>query len=854
MLATARTHHQAGDLAQAEQIYRQILAAEPKQADAWNLLGVLAHQLGRNDVALEYIGQAIHLEPLRADIHANLGEILRVLGRLPEAEAHYRRALQLDPNYVGAYSNLGAILQSTGRLDEALASVERALQLQPNFAPAYNIRGVIRQNQGQFAAAADAFRQAAALSPDYAEAHNNLGSALERLGNTPAAIDSFVHAIQLNPHSVETQLNLAAALKSLGRMEEAVACLRNVMQLRPDLVEIRLDLGNTLIHLGRFAEAAVEYQQVLRDRPDFAAAYNNLGIAQQKQGLLEPAVANYSRAIELQPQYADAYINLGAALESLGRNDESLVQCERAAQLDPNSAAAHYNRANALHALHRLDEALVSYRRAIELDPHYALAYLNQGNSFKDSGRLDEAAASYRQALAVDANCSDAMTNLGLSFHLQGRMTEALSCYRQSLQLNPSDHGTHGNLVLALNYDPTIDARTLLTEHLRWAEMHARPWGDAPPVLQFDNDRDPNRQLRIGYVSPDLRNHPVPSFFEPVLRNHDPKQVEIFVYAEVGSPDATTARLRALIPNWRSTCGLSDDQMTELVRRDRIDILVDLAGHTGHNRLTVFARHPAPVQVTWLGYPNTTGVASIDYWLTDSICDPEDEPPLAAEKIVRLPDSLGCFLPASNAPAVVPLPARETGHLTFGSLHTLAKLNSQVLDLWSRILRELPDARLLMYRDTLGGSARDYFLEQFATRGIEASRLDLRHKLSPGQRHLSLYDEIDISLDAFPWCGHTTACESMWQGVSMITLLGNRHAGRMVASVLSQVGLTDWIASDPDAYFRLAIDWAARLDDLSHLRSTLRQRMADSPLCNAPRFTRALENAYRHMWQTWASG
>lgn len=835
-------------------MYRQILAADPRQADAWNLLGVVAHQLGRNDVALEYIGQATSLEPLRPDLQANQGEILRTLGRLPEAETHYRRALQLEPNYVNAYSNLAAILHATGRTDEALASLARALQLQPNFAPAYNVRGVIQQDLQQFAEAADSFRQAVALSPGYAEAHNNLGSALQRQGNLGVAVECFARAVQFNPQSVETQLNLAAALKRSNRLDEAVTVLRNVLQLRPDLSDIRLDLGNTLVNLQRFADAAVEYQQVLCDRPDYSAAHNNLGVALQKNGLVEQAAASYRRAVELQPDYADACVNLGAALESLGRNEESLAWCERAVRLNPSLAAAHYNRANALHGVRRLDEALLSYKRAIELEPDYALAYLNQGNSFKDSGRLDEAAASYRQALAVDPNCTDAMTNLGLAFHLQGRIPEAMAYYRQCLQLKPSDHGTHGNLVLALNYDPAIDARTLLAEHVHWAEMHARPHGDSPPSIRFDNDRDPRRRLRVGYVSPDLKNHPVPCFFEPVLRQHDPQQVEVFVYAEVASPDATTARLRGLVSNWRSTCGLNDDQMADLVLKDCIDVLVDLAGHTGHNRLTVFARRVAPVQVTWLGYPNTTGVSAIDYWLTDAICDPEDEAPLAAEKIVRLPNSLGCFLPASDAPDVVPLPAKKTGNLTFGSLHTLAKLNPQVLDLWSRILRELPDARLLMYRDTLGGSALEYFLKEFATRGIDLSRLDLRHRLPPGMRHLSLYNEIDITLDAFPWCGHTTACEAMWQGVPMLTLLGNRHAGRMVASVLTQVGLTDWIAHDHDEYLRLAVDWARRLDALAQLRSTLRERMATAPLCDAARFTRSLEEAYRRMWRAWTAG
>ncbi|MDR3638897.1 MAG: O-linked N-acetylglucosamine transferase, SPINDLY family protein, partial [Isosphaeraceae bacterium] len=341
--------------------------------------------------------------------------------------------------------------------------------------------------------------------------------------------------------------------------------------------------------------------------------------------------------------------------------------------------------------------------------------------------------------------------------------------------------------------------------------------------------------------------------FEPILTHHDRARVEPFCYAEVPAADSTTARLHALAAGWRSTVGLTDAQVAEQVRRDRIDILVDLAGHTSGHRLGVFARKPAPVQVTYLGYPNTTGLEEIDYLLTDAVVDPPGEPEWSTEEPYRLPGVFCCYAPPRDAPAVGPPPSAHPGDVAFGSLHKLSKLNGAVLDLWCDLLDAIPSARLLLFRNNLSGTRRDEVRRHFLDRGIASDRVELRHEVGAGG-YLTVYHHIDVSLDVFPWCGHTTACESLWMGVPVITLLGNRHAGRMTASVLMSLGLDDWVARTTADYVAIARHAAESPERLGRLRGELRGRMEQSPLCDGRGWTAGLEDAYRTLWRRWCEG
>ena len=409
----------------------------------------------------------------------------------------------------------------------------------------------------------------------------------------------------------------------------------------------------------------------------------------------------------------------------------------------------------------------------------------------------------------------------GIVLSEQGKLDEAIAAYRLALRLKSDFLDAESNLLKALNYDPRAGRETLLAEHRRWLSVYgpAPLLGPAPGL-----DCALERPLRVGYVSPDFRVHAVSYFFEPILAHHDRRRVEPICYAEVATGDSVTARLQGLAADWRWTVGLTDPQLAEQVRRDRIDILVDLAGHTSGNRLGVFSRKPAPrCKLTYLGYPNTTGLSTIDYLLTDAVVDPPGEPAWSTEEPYRLPGLFCCYATPAEAPEVGPPPEGRLGYVTFGSLHKLSKLNEAVLDLWCDLLRAVPSARLLLFRNNLTGSRQEDLRRHFQAQGIADERVELRHT-KEGGGHLAVYQGIDISLDVFPWCGHTTACESLWMGVPVITLLGDRHAGRMTASVLqgSSTLLGMGRAHSPADYIAIARRMAEDVDGLARLRSVLR--------------------------------
>ena len=496
-----------------------------------------------------------------------------------------------------------------------------------------------------------------------------------------------------------------------------------------------------------------------------------------------------------------------------------------------------------------MTEAEANYRRAIQLKPEFVDPYVNLTSVLGKFGKLDEAEACSREAVRLDPNRSEALVNLGFILIEKGHIAEALAAYREAERVDPNSRPVQSSYLYGLNYDPEADPETLLAEHRRWG---LRQQEDVPAIqLSPSHDRARDRPLRVGYVSADFRVHPVAYFLRHILTHHDRRQVEPLCYSEVTAPDAMTAQLESLSDAWRPIYGMNDEQVSELVRRDRLDILVDLSGHTARHRMGLFAHKPAPIGVTYLGYPNTTGLPTIDYLLTDAITDPPDDPTWSSEIPYHLPDVFCCYSPPEEAPDVNPLPALRADSVTFGSLHKLPKLNARVLELWAELLRSIPKARLLLYRNNLRGQRKEEILAFFEGQGIAADRLELRNIVEGGGSHYHVYQDIDISLDVFPWSGHTTACESIWMGVPIVTIRGNRHAGRMTASVLTCLGLSDWIAETSQQYLDIAQQFAGDLDRLAELRRTMRARMNGSPMGDGRTWTKNLEDAYRTMWHRW---
>jgi predicted O-linked N-acetylglucosamine transferase (SPINDLY family) len=668
-------------------------------------------------------------------------------------------------------------------------------------------------------------------SPTHPTAWYLLGIACQVQGKLDQAVASYEQALRSRPDFPEVLTNLGVAYAATGRITDAIRCYRRAAQNNPGFSRAHNNLGLALAEQGTLAEAVAAFREALRLEPQFSEAHYNLGKMLQQQGLLAEAIACYRRALELQPDFAQANNNLGLALRAQGRLDEAIPFLRRAAQLQPDSADANYNLAAALHELH----------------PESVDGYNGLAIALASRGRLDEATACLQKALALAPDRADLLSNLGGVRREQGLLEEALRCLEKASQLSPSSGAVHSNLLVCRNYDQSADPSALLAEHRHWADRHA----SRLPPLPHANSRDPERTLRVGYSSPDFCRHPVASFLEPIIEQHDPDQFQVYCYAEGHDSDSVTERFQARAHAWRRTAGLSDQQVADRIRADGIDLLIDLAGHTANNRLPVFGRKPAPVQITYLGYPNTSGLTTIDYRLTDAIADPPDEPVCHTEELVRLPRGF-CYKPPDYSPEVGSIPALGSGRITFGSTHHLAKLNGRVLDLWCDLLKALPSARLLLVRHTLRGSVRDHFHQQLARRGIEPERFELRG-IERNAKYLEHYGAIDITLDAFPWSGHTTACESLWMGVPVITLYGERCAGRMAASALTGLGLTDWIADSRERFIEIGKRAASDLEGLARLRSDLRARMAASALCDAKSFTGSLEKTYRDLWRRWCS-
>jgi predicted O-linked N-acetylglucosamine transferase (SPINDLY family) len=543
---------------------------------------------------------------------------------------------------------------------------------------------------------------------------------------------------------------------------------------------------------------------------------------------------------------AVAHHSLATALKALGNLDRAITHYHQALRLKPD-ADVHIGLGNALKEQGNLPQALAQYRQAALLQPCNFVAHSNLGNALREMGQLEEAEVSLRQALALKPDFVPAFFNRGIVLSKLGRVDEAAVALRAALHFNPAAADIHSCLLVTLNYHPDYDARAVGEECARWNQQHAEPLKKL--IRPHANRPDPERRLRIGYMSPDFREH-VDSFFTiPLLSNHDHERYEIFCYADVPHPDAISQRLRGYADLWRSTVGLSDQQVADLVRNDQIDILVDLELHVANNRLLMFARKPAPVQVAWLGYPGTTGLSTMDYRLTDPYLDPPGLfDAFYSEESIRLPETFWCYDPLSNGPGVNALPALETGIVTFGCLNNFCKVNERCLALWAKVLRKVPQSRFLLRAPR--GQTRAHVLARLRPEGIAESRVEFTDHVTR-QEYLRLHHRIDLGLDPVPCSGHTTGLDAFWMGVPTVTLLGKTAMGRAGYSQLCNLGLSELAAQTPEQYVELAATWVGDLDRLQKLRSSLRQRMSQSPLMDGKRFARHVEQAYRHMWRRW---
>ena len=599
---------------------------------------------------------------------------------------------------------------------------------------------------------------------------------------------------------------------------------------------------------GRYDEAWSLYQAICQaDRLD-ANARLTCGVIAGFRGDNKTAESCCLQALALDPKLAAAHYNLGIALRSQGKFAEACRSFRRATELQANYSDAMDALAHAYISLYDWPAAAQVLNAIISNWPQKAEMRNNLGTVYQAMGRMQDAIAAYESALKINPRLTGTQNSLGSAYLGRGDFEQAERCYRQCLATNPADLRARSNLLMLLNYLPNTDAAKVYEEHLEWGRVaEAR----IPRLESAEPAADPQRRLRVAYLSSDFREHSVASFIESVLKHHDRSRFEVCCYSDLPTPDETTRRLRVAVDMWRDIDKLSDAETTRLIREDRIDILIDLAGHTGNNRLGIFVAKPAPLQMTWMGYPNTTGLNTIDYRITDGVADSAGEEAYYSEKLLRLGGCFLCYQPYPDAPEVSLLPALANGHVTFGSFNNFSKINPGVLRLWSEVLKQVPGSRLLLKCPALtDADVRARVSAALAELGIGAERVDLLGHTRTRQEHLALYARVDIALDTFPYNGTTTTCEALWMGVPVLSLVGKHHAGRVGASLLSAAGLPEWLADTHDSFVAMAQVLAADLARLRALREGLRSQLAGAPLCDAVGFVRRLDDALCQAWDS----
>jgi protein O-GlcNAc transferase len=683
-------------------------------------------------------------------------------------------------------------------------------------------RAVTAHQAGDLAAAARGYQKALKEVPRFPDALHLLGLVKYQGGEREAAVELIRQALRHGGDNPLFYFNLGKVEKDRGQLAAAVQAFQQALRLQPHYSQAAANLGSAYQAMGCLDEAIAQFETALRLNPNDVFACNNLGTAYRQRGKRQQAEACYRRAIELQPRYAEPHSNLGV----LAREGGDLAASEELC------------------------------RHALELDASQPELWTHLGITLNKRGRYEEANDCFRRALDLDPRCASALAGLGNTLREQGRLDEAVEWLTQGEAARGFDNAYRGCLLFTLNYNPRVSREESLRHHRRYGEAlqaHLAELGWQTP--SHDNSRDPGRRLKLGFVSPDFRTHSCAYFLLPLLTALDRTAFEVSCYSEVARPDEVTARFRGLADQWLDTVGLSDRELAQRIRDDGIDILIDLAGHTEGNRLPVFGMKPAPLQLNWLGYPNTTGVAAMDYRLTDGVADPVgDSDAYHTERLLRLPESFLCFQPLTPMPPVSPLPAAQNGFVTFGSMNNFSKVTPEVLALWAQLLREVPDSRLLLKAKQLeDADLRQRVLEQFREEGIAAERLTLLAALPSREDHFAQYHHLDIGLDPFPYNGTTTTCEALWMGVPVVTLAGQAHAGRVGASLLHNVGLDELVAGEPAQFLAIAKELAGDQQRLATLRGGLRADMSRSPLCDAEGFSRALAEALREAWRAWCA-
>ncbi len=695
----------------------------------------------------------------------------------------------------------------------AAAGYEAVLRIDSGFAPAHHYLGLVRHQTGNSEAAIDLIRRALTLQPDLAEAHYNLGNLYRELGRREDAVTQYRTVLRLEPDNPSTLHNLAVLLKEADQRGEAEPLLRRLVRLAPGYAAGHTGLGAILLETDRPGEALTHLRRAVELAPDDGEAHYNLGRAHLATGATREAEQSLRTALRINPRDADAYDDLGQTLLAQYRYTDAIGVYEELVRQNPDKA---------------------EYRRSL-------------GNALHNAGRLGDAIATYREALEHEPRDVMTLTILANVLQEQGRVEEAVTAYRQALEIDPQAMLSRSNLLFSLCFLEGADPQEVFAEHRRFDAIHALPLTRAAAPLT--TRREPQRRLRVGYLSPDFRYHPGGHFLLPPIENRDRDRFELHLYSTTRHADGFTERFRKAADHWRNVGALSDEGLARTIREDGIDILFECAGHMAGRRLLVCARRPAPIQISFPLYPNTTGLSAIAYRIMDPHFAPPDADRYHSETLIRLPDAHVCYEPSDRTiePSAQP-PSVSAGHVTFGCFNNVAKIGPRTITLWSRMLLAIPGSRLVLKWLGLNDREESWFIEAFARHGVARDRLVLAGRTpSPYAPYL----EIDVALDPLHANGGTTTCDALWMGVPVISCPGAIPFSRVGLCHLTNVGLGELLAKDEDDYVAIAVSLATDRERLTKLRRGLRERFARSPLMDGARYTRHLESELRRVWALW---
>ena len=766
-------------------------------------------------------------------------------GRLTDSEDICREILGKDERCAGAWHLMGKMAALQGDLEAAGEFASVACDLDPQGAEFLRDWAEVFFQKKELESAEQHVRRALEISPDSPEGLNLLGRILAEKDDKHPALEAFQSALRIRKDYAEGFSHYATALQKFGRGKDAISQIRKACALEPDSVEFQTNLATLLEENTRYVDALAAYGKAARMNP-------NVGFVWFRQGKLLNGLMRYAeavpvleKAVSLPGQVGTYYYEYGVALHKTNRFQEALDQYDKALAMGCNTGALHCNRGVIYKDFRRGGDAVMAFYAAVKLDPANVSYLNNLGAAAFELGLNSEALECFEQAVEKNPNLPTARNNIGNLLKDRARGMDALPQYRKSMELNPDDRDPQNNFLLCHMYIPDMDPKVVFEEHRKWGLSTAKK---IPSAFKF-KPRVAGAKIRVGFLSADLCHHPVAHFIEPIFRGYDRERFEFVAYGDQRKSDDFSARFAKQVDTWRETSSYNDQALAKLIYEDRIDILFELAGHTAYNRLGVFALKPAPVQVSYLGYPGTTGLPTIDFRITDAFADPQGTTEhLHTEKLIRVPECAWCFEPDAAAPEVQLLPALQKGYVTFGCFNNMAKLNPALFEAWAEILLRVSGSHLRLKARTLtDDGVRKELMGYFTERGIEEDRLDFFGHTKKIADHLGHYHSVDIALDSFPYHGTTTTCEAMWMGCPVVTRAGKTHVSRVGVSLLSAVGLQEFITETREAYIEKAVALAAQTDRLQELRSSMRERLKNSVLMDEKRFVQGFEKALMEM-------